>query len=359
MSEEQQTPRIGVLWRGDRHAEAPWPAADRGLGPLSDAFAGLPAVIVPVPYSDDATDEVREQLLGLDGVLVWVNPIQDGADRARLDPLLREAAAAGVWVSAHPDVILAMGTKEILYRTRHLGWGSDTSIYRTAAEFTSGFPARLARLGRLVLKQGRGNGGNGVWTIEVPGGRSGPAGPETVVCVQDARARDGSAEMVPLGDFMAWCEECFAWSGCLVDQVFQDRLADGMIRVYFTQGQVAGFGRQWPKGLLDDPQGPARATVMQGPGTVEWQRLRVLAETEWVPQMISILGLTCDDLPVIWDADFLFGPQTGTGDDTYVLCEINISAVWPFPPIAAPAVAAAAVDRTLAARALRASAPLP
>lgn len=359
MTQEQQTPRIGVLWRGDRHAEAPWPAADRGLGPLFDAFAELPAVIVPVPYSDDSTGEVREQLLGLDGVLVWVNPIQDGASRARLDPLLREAAAAGVWVSADPGVILLMGTKEILYRTRHLGWGSDTSIYRSPAEFTSGFPGRLALLGRLVLKQGRGNGGNGVWKVELPGGKPGPAGPDTVVRVQDARARDGSAELVPLGEFMRRCEEYFAWSGCLIDQVFQDRLAEGMIRCYFTHDQVAGFGRQWPRGLLGNPpRDPAPATVTQGPGTPEWQRLRVLAETEWVPQLISIVGITRDDLPVIWDADFLFGPRTGTGDDTYVLCEINISAVWPFPPMAAPSVAAAALDRTLAARALRSSAPL-
>ncbi len=75
--------------------------------------------------------------------------------------------------------------------------------------------------------------------------------------------------------------------------------------------------------------------------------------------MISSLGLTREDLPVIWDADFLLGPRTRTGDDTYVLCEINISAVWPFPPMAAPAVAAAALDRIYAMRALWSSASLP
>jgi hypothetical protein len=49
---------------------------------------------------------------------------------------------------------------------------------------------------------------------------------------------------------------------------------------------------------------------------------------------------------VIWDADFLYVPQTAAGDDTFVLCEINVSAVWPFPPMAAPTVAAAALVRT-------------
>ena len=34
--------------------------------------------------------------------------------------MLREVATAGVWVSAHPDVILKMGVKSVLYRTREL-----------------------------------------------------------------------------------------------------------------------------------------------------------------------------------------------------------------------------------------------
>jgi hypothetical protein len=284
-----------------------------------------------------------------------VNPIQDGASRARLDPLLREVSSEGVWVSAHPDVILQMGTKEILYRTRGLGWGSDTGLYRSAGDLARRFPDRLAQRGRLVLKQGRGNGGNGVWKVELPGGKPGQARPDVVVRVQDALAKDGSAEFVALGSFMRRCEDYFGWSGCLVDQPFQDRLADGMLRCYFSQARVAGFGWQWPKGLLDDDphHGAPPASVMEGPDSPDCQPLRVQAETQWVPQMLSILGLGPHELPVIWDADFLYGPKTAAGDDTYVLCEINVSAVWPFPPMAAPAVAAAALDRTQAARALR------
>jgi hypothetical protein len=355
MGQEHETSRIGVLWRGDRKAEAPLPRADRGLGPLYEAFAGLPVALVPVPYSDDAVDEVREQLLTLDGVLVWVNPIQDGANRSSLDPLLREVSSKGVWVSADPDVILQMGTKEILYRTRELGWGSDTSLYRTADEFARTFPGRLGQMGRLVLKQGRGNGGNGVWKVELPAGQPGPADPDTVVRVQDARAKGGSSELLTLGSFMQRCEDYFAWSGCLVDQAYQDRLADGMLRCYFSGAQVVGFCQQWPKGLLDgDPHhGTPPASVMEGPDIPAYQRLRLEAETQWVPQMISILGLKAQELPVIWDADFLYGPKTAAGDDTYVLCEVNVSAVWPFPPMAAPTVAAATLDRTQAARALR------
>jgi hypothetical protein len=50
-------------------------------------------------------------------------------------------------------------------------------------------------------------------------------------------------------------------------------------------------------------------------------------------------------LPVIWDADFLYGPTNDAGNDTYVLCEVNVSAVWPFPDQATGTLAAAAAAR--------------
>ena len=342
----EQPARMGALWRGDRRAEAPAPRADRGLGALYAAFGRLPVVVEQVPYSDDLVDEVREQLLTLDGVLVWVNPIQDGQDRRLLDQLLRDVSSQGVWVSAHPDVVLQMGTKEVLSRTRHLSWGSDTSLYRSMDEFTRNFPERLGRLGRLVVKQARGNGGNGVWKVELPGSEPGPADPQVVVRVQDARTKDSSSELLTLESFMQRCEAYFAWSGCLIDQAFQERLADGMIRCYFSRGQVVGFCHQWPTALLDeDPhQGARPSPVMESADVPAYQAIRAQAESHWVPQMTDILGIQSHNLPAIWDADFLYGPKTATGADTYVLCEINVSAVWPFPPMAAPTVAAAALD---------------
>jgi hypothetical protein len=51
-------------------------------------------------HEDDVIDAVRAQLVALDGVLVWVNPIHEGRNRANLDALLREVAARGVWGGA-------------------------------------------------------------------------------------------------------------------------------------------------------------------------------------------------------------------------------------------------------------------
>lgn len=43
--------------------------------------------------------------------------------------------------------------------------------------------------------------------------------------------------------------------------------------------------------------------------------------------MMRRLNIGRESLPIVWDADFLYGPRTATGEDTYVLWEINVSSV--------------------------------
>lgn len=347
----EPSPRIGLLWRGERTVDPlSTPGATR-LAPLMVALRELGATVEPIVYEDNALADVRDQLLGLDGVLVWVNPIQDGANRAQLDTLLREVSAAGVWVSAHPEVILKLGTKEVLFQTRDLGWGADTDLYRDAADFRARFPGALARDTVRVLKQARGNGGNGVWKVRlVKTTDSDTPDLDAVVEVQHALERgDAVPERVHLGEFFERCEEYFSWSGCLVDQAFQGRLADGLVRCYFVHDEVVGFCHQWPKGLLEPSsetaQLPSTESAFEAPDTATYQLLRSSAEGQWVPQMKEVLDLDTLILPAIWDADFLYGPKTASGEDTYVLCEINASAVWPFPEHAIEKLAKAAVAR--------------
>ena len=73
-------------------------------------------------------------------------------------------------------------------------------------------------------------------------------------------------------------------------------------------------------------------------------------EAEWTPQMMRLLDIDAESLPVLWDADFLYGPRTASGDDTYVLCEINVSSVIPFPAEAPAEVARLALARLQASR---------
>jgi len=60
---------------------------------------------------------------------------------------------------------------------------------------------------------------------------------------------------------------------------------------------------------------------------------------------MEVLGIDGASLPIIWDADFLYGSRTTSGKDSYVLCEINISSVFAIPDKAPAAIARLALNR--------------
>jgi hypothetical protein len=344
-----ETGKLALLWRGDRQARSEATAQNNRLNRVFEALAALGIQAEPAVYADEMADEVRQQLLGSDGVLVWVDPISEGQNRMKLDALLRDVASSGVWVTAHPDVILKMGVKEVLYRTKQLGWGTNTHLYRTAEAFREEFPVRLRTAGSRVLKQNRGNGGQGVWKVELMPALMEDAAP--IVRILHAR-RGSMPESMPLGEFMGQCEAYFANQGCIVDQRFQPRLPDGMIRCYMGADKVVGFGHQLIKALIPPPtEGPDSEAAQPGPRIMhpasahQFQALRTRMESEWTPQMMRLLGIDAGSLPIIWDADFLFGPPDASGQDTYVLCEINVSSVFPFPEQAPSEVARLAMAR--------------
>jgi hypothetical protein len=341
--------KIAIVWRGDRASRA---AATPENNRYHEIFSELRALGIkaePAVYCEETHEEVRAQLLKADGALVWVNPLEGDRTREKLDPMLREVAATGRFVSAHPDTILKMGTKEILHSTRHLGWGTETSLYRGVEEFREGLLAHLRQGGGpRVIKQNRGNAGQGVWKFEW---LDQPANAGPIVRVLEAR-RGSTQETLWLEDFISRCESYFGWGGCIIDQPFQSRLSDGMIRCYMGGDKVVGFGQQKIKALIPPPpEGPEAPAAqpgprnMFGPDATPFQALRTKMEAEWTPQMADILGIERHSLPVIWDADFLYGPRNAAGDDTYVLCEINVSCVFAIPDEAPAAIARLALER--------------
>ena len=333
--------RVALLWRGDAQARATVRPEESRLSAVFAALARRGLLAEPVVWSEEFAGETRDQLLKMDAVLVWVDPISGGLRRDELDPLLREVAAAGVLVSTHPDVILKMGVKQVLYRTRDLGWGTDTWLYPTEQALVAEFPARLAASGVRVLKQNRGNGGIGVWKVEA---REGEA-------VRVLEGRTGSEpRILPFAAFMAECAPYFEDGGGLIDQAFQPRHLEGMVRCYMSGGRVAGFGHQLVRALAAPEDGPAGPRLYSGPDDPRFQRLKRLMERDWTPGLAQRLEIDPEALPVIWDADFLLGPRTPQGDDSYVLCEINVSSVFPIPDEAPDAIADTLTRRLDAAR---------
>jgi len=350
--------RVAILYPGDAETRRNATSTNNRFAPLFSAFAASGIDAEPAVYHDDCCHSVREQLRQIDGVLVWVNPIEGGRDRSILDAMLREVAEAGVFVSAHPDIIMKLGTKEVLHQTRALGWGSDTYLYRSMDELMQALPLRLASGKARVLKQYRGHSGIGVWKVSLPPHTAVPAeylpNPlpqrDTFIRVRHA-LRGCSEEEITLETFFQRCESYFTGEGRMIDQEYQERLPEGMIRCYLVHDKVVGFGHQAINALFPAPPGTSSNDAPQPgprlyypPTQPDFQAVKHQLEQDWVPAVQHLLDIPTERLPILWDCDFLLGPKEDDGRDTYVLCEINVSSVAPYPDSAVPSI----VDATRA-----------
>ncbi|MEJ5989363.1 Cj0069 family protein [Ramlibacter sp. PS3R-8] len=337
-------PSVALLYPGDRALRDRSDPGESRFAGLFQAFgrAGLRAV--PAVYNDDFADEVEAQLRGCRVVLAWCNPIEGGRRRDRLDAMLRRVAEAGVLVSAHPDTILALGTKDVLVDTRDLPFGSDVLRVDSLAQLERELPARLAR-GPRVLKQYRGHSGIGVWRVEAAAAGS--------LRVRHAQ-RGSTEEVMELPQLLATLAPYFepANGGHMIDQAWQPRLAEGMVRAYLVEDRVEGFGHQAINALYPAAPGEAPPTPGQRlyhpPDDPRFQQLKQRLESGWVDLLRSRVGLPRERLPLLWDCDFMLGEATAVDTERYVLCEINVSSVSPFPGSAIEPLVAAVQRRLVA-----------
>lgn len=280
-----------------------------------------------VLYNDEKAGSLSAELLQYHAVLVWVNPIEQGHDRKKLDSLLIEIAGKGCFVSAHPEIILKMGTKDILYKTRDMDWGGDVKMYSNHEEFTNNFTASLNQSGARVLKQYRGNGGNGVFKIK--------ARPDMNEVSVTHATESTTENILSISDFYNDFKKFFLNNGLLIDQEWNSHIANGMVRCYLSGNKVAGFGYQEINALYE----LNGKTCLPGKRYYYTENcglfadLKEIMENKWVPELQDRLSINENMLPVIWDADFFINyPDSYNTAGKYSLCEINVSCVSPFPP---------------------------
>ena len=289
-------------------------------------------------YSDDIVAIIENNLLKVDMVLVWINPNENGKNRSVLDAMLKRVAKKGIHVSTHPDIILKMGTKEVLFTTRALEWGSDIDVYKTPEDMKKSLVTKLQTTVSRVLKQNRGNGGNGVWRIEFASVNL-QSKENPYVKVLHA-VRNSIEEQMLLFDFINNIQNYFKNNGIIIDQEFISPEPNGMIRCYLSRNKVVGFGHQFVKNLLRSVN---PGEVMESSPRIyypkdefHYQDLRGIMENSWIKQMTTTLGIKNKDLPILWDVDFLYRTKSNKTSNKYVLCEINVSSVYPFPESAIP-----------------------
>ncbi|MBL8289805.1 MAG: Cj0069 family protein [Rubrivivax sp.] len=342
---------VALLYPGDRAARDRSDPAESRFAALFAAFAEAGVRAEPAVWHDDFAGEVAAQLRRVDAVLVWCNPIEGGRRRDRLDAVLGEVAGQGVFVSAHPETILRLGTKDVLVQTRDLPFGSDVHRVASLAQLSAELPRRLDD-GARVLKQHRGHSGIGVWRLQWAdagdAAAADNAGGARRRAVRLRHAQRGSEEQTV--DWTALLERMAPYfepeaGGHMIDQAWQPRLAEGMVRAYLVADRVGGFGHQAVNALHpgrpgEPPPAPG-PRLYHGADDPRFQDLKQRLESGWIEQLRERCGVAAERLPLLWDCDFMFGEHASHEPERYVLCEINVSSVSPFPPSAiAPLVQA-------------------
>ncbi|MFO1269417.1 MAG: Cj0069 family protein [Rubrivivax sp.] len=201
---------------------------------------------------------------------------------------------------------------------------------RATRRRTAGTPAPR----RPRARQHRGHSGIGVWRVETVGATEAMGGDplqrtaEAAPCA--ARLEEEIVDMPALLQRMATYFEP-AQGGHMIDQAWQPRLAEGMVRAYLVEDRVTGFGLQAVNALhpTDMQPGPR---LYHGPDLSQAQLLKQQLESAWIEQLRQRVGLPREQLPLLWDCDFMLGDSAAGAAQRYVLCEINVSSVSPFPP---------------------------
>jgi hypothetical protein len=344
---------VALLYPGDRAMRDRSDPAESRFAALFAALAASGIRALPAVYHDDFADEVQAQLSDVEVVLAWCNPIEGGRRRDRLDALLAALSAKGVFVSAHPEAILRLGTKDVLYETRDLPFGSDVARIESVAQLDRELPSRLRR-GARVLKQHRGHSGIGVWRVELVD----PASAALEVRLRHAQ-RDSDERRVDWAELLRTMAPYFDAR----ERRPHDRsgMAAAARRRHGPRLPRAGSRRRFrPSGRQRAlPGGARRGDGAAWSAPVPRPRRGRLPAAEAAPRRglgraaapagRPRPGAPADALGLRLHARGGRGGreegEEGEGGPRYVLCEINVSSVSPFPASAIQPLVAAVAEQ--------------
>jgi hypothetical protein len=118
-----------------------------------------------------------------------------------------------------------MGTKEVLYKIRETEFGGDTKLYHSFNDFKERF--LKDQPGIRILKQYRGNGGDGVYKIDTSNLKINRIG--------ITHAKNGNEEkQLSVDDLFKMFESYFNTNSMLIDQEWNQNIVNGMVRCYLS-----------------------------------------------------------------------------------------------------------------------------
>jgi hypothetical protein len=290
---------------------------------IAEAFQSHGWEVFFVFYKDSTVDELLAHVLSLK-VSFYVSRVDpakyEDYTEAKYLEFLRALLAEGIEGSTEPDVMMKLGTKQVVHQLRDTKIGSsDVEIYRTKEELATGFLKFLQRHPEgCVLKQNRGAGGKGVFWIK------------TATSDVEGQILCREAHEASLRKFSSWDEFVdeftlqFLPDSFLVSMPYYKNVQDGEVRCVMTQTKPICIVHKHP--VADEAGEYFSCTVKSGArieyiydfqANSEWENLsRTVVSV--LPELQSTLGIK--NLPHLWTMDFL-----KNDDGKYVLGEINCS----------------------------------
>jgi len=328
------TKSVALILYGDENSTRN-ALVDDGFKGLADSLMEVGFNVESVLYHHSKAKQLITDLERFSAVISWVNPrerTERSEDNLDLDDVLLNISKKGVHVSTHPDVILKIGTKKVLYSTRNMDWGGDTELYADYDDFEKRFIDSLDKSSVRILKQYRGESGRGIFKVRLKDFDN-----KTVSVIH---AVSGNEETVyTTNEFNDEFKKYFENGGLLINQQWADSIVNGMVRAYITGTKVSGFGYQETVALCPAPNEPdskVRPTSKRFYFSEDcglFQDLRKIMDEKWIPQLQEIHSISDEEMPLLWDIDlFINNANTVKTEEKYIICEINVSCVSPFPP---------------------------
>uniref|UniRef100_A0A7S2X9Z1 DUF6815 domain-containing protein n=1 Tax=Lotharella oceanica TaxID=641309 RepID=A0A7S2X9Z1_9EUKA len=267
------------------------------------------------------------------GYICRINPgTYEGVTQSKLDGLLNDMVKEGKKGMSSAESMQKMGAKDALVKIKDLECGlSCTAAYYDMKSLTENFPKTMASGDIRVLKQNRGSQGEGIWVCKLAPGEEkkiadGKCPEDTLLDLQEAY--DNHKEQQTIGDFMKYCKKYLdGENGQLVDQKFLPRIVEGEVRVFMIGDKPVELIHKKPaEGGISATLSSGAKYVKYAPDDAKFTLLMSKFKAD-LPKLMEALDLKGQPLPLVWTADFILGPKTADGQDTFFVGEFNCSCV--------------------------------
>lgn len=300
----------------------------RDSKPIIDSLKARDWTAEIIFYRDENRGEIyRHTIDKADAYISRVNP-GNLADETGYFQMLRELVQHGVEGLPHPDAMINYGAKNAVERLKDTSLvPDDVYTYYSIEELKEGLTKTLLN-GERVLKQNRGSTGEGIWRVALVNEADKNATDSVSLDAELklTEAKDNHVEYKTLGEFIDFCIQYLEGkNGLLLDMPFLPRIKEGEIRVLMLRDEPVNVVHKKPA----DDDDAFSATLFSGAKyrydkPEEWQELIDVMKDSLKKLQDDLGGY---DLPLIWTADFILDTDTDTGEDKYVLGEINASCV--------------------------------